>query len=114
VKAGERPSMGYDSASLGHRRVLTPTKFTSQRPMRTFHYVYILESEKLSGHFYVGLTNDLSDRLRRHNGGEVLHTSKFRPWRIKSAHSFRDRDRAARFEVYLKSASGRAFAKKHL
>jgi putative endonuclease len=60
------------------------------------------------------LTDDLHARLRRHNAGEVPHTSKYRPWRIKSAIAFRDRERAARFEHYLKTASGRAFAKKRL
>ena len=79
-----------------------------------FSYVYILQSEKDSKHFYVGLTDDLRDRLRRHNAGEVAHTSKFRPWRIKTAVAFTDRQRAGEFERYHKTASGRAFAKKRL
>ena len=79
-----------------------------------FSYVYILRSELETDHFYVGLTDDLRDRLRRHNAGEVPHTSQFRPWCIKTAVAFRDRARAARFERYLKTASGRAFAKKRL
>jgi hypothetical protein len=52
--------------------------------------------------------------LRRRNAGEVSHTAKFKPWRIKTAIAFTDRDRAAAFEQYLKSSSGRAFAKKRL
>jgi putative endonuclease len=80
----------------------------------SFSYVYILESEVDAERFYVGLTDDLHARLSRHNAGEVLHTSKYRPWRIKTAIAFRDRERAARFEHYLKTASGRAFAKKRL
>jgi hypothetical protein len=36
------------------------------------------------------------------------------PWRIKTALAFRDRKRADAFEKYLKTASGRAFAKKRL
>ena len=79
-----------------------------------FSYVYILQSQPEPEHFYVGLTDDLRDRLRRHNGGEVAHTSKFRPWRIKTAVAFTDRQRASEFERYLKTASGRAFAKKRL
>jgi predicted GIY-YIG superfamily endonuclease len=77
-----------------------------------FSYVYILQSQL--EHFYVGLTDDLHDRLRRHNAGEVTHTAKYRPWHIKTAIAFRDRARAAAFEQYLKTASGRAFAKKRL
>jgi putative endonuclease len=79
-----------------------------------FTYVYILQSEKNHDRYYSGLTDDLRHRLRRHNAGEVVHTSKFRPWRIKTAIAFTDRIRAAEFERYLKSASGRAFAKKRL
>ena len=79
-----------------------------------FSYVYILQSQPDPEHFYVGLTDDLRDRLRRHNAGEVAHTSKFHPWRIKTAVAFTDRQRAGEFERYLKTASGRAFAKKRL
>ena len=79
-----------------------------------FSYVYILQSEANRARYYVGLTNDLKDRLRRHNAGEVSHTAKFKPWRIKTAIAFTDRERAAAFEQYLKSSSGRAFAKKRL
>ncbi len=79
-----------------------------------FSYVYILNSESHGQRFYVGLTADLRDRLRRHNAGELPHTAKFRPWRIKTAVAFTDRGRAAAFERYLKTASGRAFAKKRL
>ncbi len=38
-------------------------------------YVYILESLD-SGHFYIGITDDLRARLAKHNAGEVPHTSK--------------------------------------
>ncbi|HVY03816.1 MAG TPA: GIY-YIG nuclease family protein [Caulobacterales bacterium] len=76
-------------------------------------YVYILESEN-DGHFYVGLTDDLRERLAKHNRGEVPHTSKFRPWRIKTYVAFDRPEQAVKFERYLKSPSGRAFAKKRL
>jgi predicted GIY-YIG superfamily endonuclease len=81
---------------------------------RSFCYVYILQSAPQPKHYYVGLTDDLHERLRRHNSGKVYHTAKLRPWIVKTAIAFRNRERAARFELYLKSASGRAFAKKHL
>jgi predicted GIY-YIG superfamily endonuclease len=76
-------------------------------------YVYILES--LDGeHFYAGITDDLKAQLLKHNAGEVTHTSKFRPWRIKTYIAFTDEARAIAFERYLKSGSGRAFAKARL
>jgi predicted GIY-YIG superfamily endonuclease len=80
----------------------------------SFHYVYILQSEKEDGRFYVGSTQDLGARLRKHNSGSVPHTSKFCPWAIKTAVAFCDETRARDFERYLKTASGRAFAKKRL
>jgi putative endonuclease len=76
-------------------------------------YVYILESHD-SEHFYVGIADDVPARLTKHNAGEVTHTSKFRPWRLKTYVGFSDETRAFAFERYLKSGSGRAFAKKHL
>ncbi len=103
---------------LGRRRA-----FASEPTLRSelrlgkpveFCYVYILQSQASAKHFYSGLTDDLRDRLRRHNAGEVPHTAKFRPWRIKTAVAFTNRERAAEFERYLKSASGRAFAKRRL
>ena len=73
----------------------------------------MLQSEADERRHYVGLTDDLRARLQVHNKGSVQHSSQFRPWRIKTAVAFTDRARAAEFERYLKSASGRAFAKKH-
>ena len=76
-------------------------------------YVYILESHD-SEHFYAGITDDLHARLAKHNAGEVPHTSKYRPWRLKTYVAFSDEKQAIAFEKYLKSGSGRAFANKRL
>ena len=76
-------------------------------------YVYILESADTQ-HYYVGIADDVSARLAKHNAGSVLHTSKYRPWNLKTYVAFSDRGKAVAFERYLKSASGRAFAKKRL
>jgi predicted GIY-YIG superfamily endonuclease len=78
------------------------------------YYVYILQSEIDAKRFYVGFTEDLDSRLKAHNSGNVHHTSKYKPWRIKTAVAFGDRQKALDFEKYLKSPSGRAFAKKRL
>jgi putative endonuclease len=76
-------------------------------------YVHILQSI-VGEHFYTGITDDLDARLSKHNSGAVSHTSKFRPWRVKSYVAFPDDARAIAFEKYLKSGSGRAFAKARL
>jgi putative endonuclease len=77
-------------------------------------YVYILRSIPSSDRYYVGVTDDLKARLSKHNAGEVLHTSKYKPWSIKTYISFSDEKQAIKFEKYLKTASGRAFSKKRL
>ena len=77
-------------------------------------YVYILQSLAQEEHFYTGITDDLVARLSTHNAGAVTHTSKFRPWRVKTYVAFADEVRAIAFERYLKSGSGRAFAKARL
>jgi len=80
----------------------------------TFFYVYILESLAAPRHYYTGFTENLHGRLDHHNSGSVPHTAKYRPWQIKTALAFIDRDQALNFERYLKTGSGRAFAMKRL
>jgi putative endonuclease len=82
--------------------------------MGKFFYVYVLQSQLNAQRFYTGLTDDLPLRLKRHNSGQVLHTAKWKPWRVKTYIAFSDRSRAVQFERYLKSSSGRAFLKKRL
>ena len=86
----------------------------SQQNRSSFFYVYILESTNSPDKFYTGFTENLQKRLKDHNSGKNPHTVKYKPWRIKTAVAFIDRNRAVEFERYLKSASDRAFAKKHL
>ena len=76
-------------------------------------FVYVLQSLIEPERFYVGLTNDMQRRLDEHNSGNSIHTNKFRPWRMAVGIQFADPAKAAKFELYLKSGSGRAFAKKH-
>jgi len=52
--------------------------------------------------------------LKKHNAGEVPHTAKFEPWRVKTYLAFSDENQAVNFEKYRKSPSGRAFAQKRL
>jgi predicted GIY-YIG superfamily endonuclease len=76
-------------------------------------YVYLLESTRHPGKRYVGLTDDLNRRLAEPNAGKSPHTATFAPWRCVVALRFADRAKAESFERYLKSGSGRAFAKRH-
>lgn len=79
-----------------------------------FFYVHILITTKEPHHFYTGFTGNLESRLEHHNSGGDPHTSIHRPWRIKTAMAFTNREQALAFERYLKSPAGRAFAKKRL
>ncbi len=79
-----------------------------------FYYVYILQSESDTERHYIGFTDGIEIRLREHNNKKCKHTSKFTPWAIKTTIAFTNHKKAREFEQYLKSASGRAFAKKHL
>ena len=76
-------------------------------------FVYVIESEIESSRFYVGITNDPARRLLEHNGGSSIHTNKFRPWKLTVTVGFANTSKATDFERYLKSGSGRAFAKRH-
>ena len=58
------------------------------------------------------MTDDLKNRLNKHNAGGSPHTSKYVPWTVVSYIAFSSKEKAVEFEKYLKSGSGRAFAKK--
>ena len=81
--------------------------------MTGYTYVYVLQSEKDPTRHYTGMTSDLEARLTKHNQGGVPHTAIYRPWKIRTAIAFHQRARAAAFETYLKSHSGRVFASRH-
>ena len=76
-------------------------------------FVYVLKNADRDPHFYVGLTSDVRARLSGHNAGQCPHTAPRRPWQLHVVIEFSDEKRAIRFERYLKSGSGRAFAKRH-
>ena len=77
-------------------------------------YVYLLQSESVSGQRYVGTTSDLKQRLVEHNAKKSPHTSKYVPWKLVTYIAFSDDRKAEIFERYLKSGSGHAFAKRRL
>jgi len=76
-------------------------------------YVYVLQSEMDPLRHYVGISDEPDRRLTEHNDGRSIHTNKFRPWKVIVTIGFADASKASAFERYLKSGSGRAFAKKH-
>jgi predicted GIY-YIG superfamily endonuclease len=69
---------------------------------------------KIPDRYYTGFTQNLDRRLSKHNSADDPHTAKYKPWRIKTAIAFNDRQKTLELERYLKSPSGRVFAKKRL
>ena len=76
-------------------------------------YVYLLQSIPFPERYYVGSSVDKKTRFKEHNLGHSLHTKKFLPWTLVGYIAFSDHKKADRFEAYMKSASGRAFAERH-
>jgi putative endonuclease len=105
-----RPVSAKSVASEGCRAEVAQQRRRADR----MKYVYILRSVAFPDRYYTGITEDLRRRMQKHNAGEVSHTSKYKPWKLKTYMAFSDEKRAFAFERYLKSPSGRAFAKKRL
>jgi len=62
-----------------------------------FHSVYRLVSQSNPDQHYVGLTDNLDERLAKRNSGQVKHAPKYLPWQIDSAHAFRSREKGGGF-----------------
>jgi predicted GIY-YIG superfamily endonuclease len=76
-------------------------------------FVYMLRSWSDHSRHYVGVTSEPNRRLRWHNESRSGHTIAHRPWSIVVSIEFPTERQARQFERYLKSGSGRAFAKRH-
>jgi putative endonuclease len=68
--------------------------------------VYILYSDRLQG-YYIGQTNNVQDRLARHNDGRENYTSKFTPWKLVWFCEKANRNEAMILERKLKNLSKR-------
>ena len=75
--------------------------------------VYIIRSLKELDRQYIGRTADMASRLASHNAGESPQTARYTPWQVVVLVQFLDERRAAAFERFLKSASGRPFVRQH-
>jgi putative endonuclease len=72
------------------------------------HFVYILRSLK-DGSYYVGSTQDLEDRLQRHNQGRTKYTKQKRPWELAYSEVYPDRSAAMKRESEIKTRKSRQF-----
>jgi putative endonuclease len=71
------------------------------------YYVYVLKSE-LDRRLYVGYTENLQSRLKRHQDGEVISTKPRRPFRLIFYEGYKSKEDAKRRERYLKTSKGKA------
>jgi putative endonuclease len=65
-------------------------------------FVYIIHSEA-HDKFYIGQTNDVKERIRRHNNGQEKFTSPYLPWLLKCVIEKPTRGDAMVLETKLKN-----------
>jgi len=69
-------------------------------------FFYIIQSE-LDGSYYIGSTQGLDERLKRHNQGRSRYTKSKRPWKLIYYEEFSDRSSAMRREKEIKRHKSR-------
>jgi putative endonuclease len=74
--------------------------------------VHVIRSDADPSRHYIGITNNVRDCLEWHTMVHPVILSH-RPWSLVVAIGFPSEQHAVRFEKYLKSGSGRAFAKRN-
>ena len=70
------------------------------------YYTYILKSLS-SKRYYIGHTNNLDLRLKRHNENQVTSTKNRGPWELVYFEEYETRSKAMYRERYLKSLKSR-------
>jgi len=83
----------------------------SEGGKKIMNYVYSL---KCKDGYYVGCTDNVNERLRRHQDCQVPATANRLPIELEFYFAINNKHKAFQFEKYLKSGSGRAFINKHL
>jgi len=81
-------------------------KFIRTEGERQYWHVYILRCSDNKP--YTGFTQDLDDRMSRHQRGSVPATKKRRPLDLLTYITFTNMHHAIAYEKYLKTGSGRA------
>ena len=77
------------------------------------HFVYVLLSGK-DQKYYIGYTDNIENRVKKHNSGSVRSTKNRRPLDLIYYEAYIDRRDASGREKFLKSGSGHRFLKKQL
>jgi len=72
------------------------------------YFVYIIESLK-DGSYYVGSTQNLTERIERHNQGRSTYTKAKRPWGLVFCEEHPDRSRAIIREKEIKRKKSKSY-----
>ncbi len=75
-------------------------------------YVYILQSEK-TRKYYCGQTQDLVNRLYRHNTGLEPYTKSGLPWKLIISFEVVDRSESMKLEKSIKQRGIRRYLEGH-
>lgn len=77
------------------------------------YYIYILISLR-DKNFYVGYTNNLPNRLKLHNSGQVISTKNRQPLKLLYYEACLNQQDATHREKYLKTSWGKRYIKSRL
>jgi len=72
------------------------------------YFTYILYSETIS-RYYTGSTQNIEERLRRHNSGHSKSTRGKGPWELIKSYAFETRAEAIQLEKRIKKRGARRF-----
>jgi putative endonuclease len=73
--------------------------------------VYVLKSRK-NNFIYVGSTEDIDNRIGKHNKGRVKSTKAYIPWELVETRSFSTRSEAVKEELFLKTGQQKELLRK--
>ena len=76
-------------------------------------FVYVLHSLTTPDRQFVESAANVPMRIAAHNAGHSPLTAAHRPWKLVAVVQFGNETTAQRFEKFLKSSAGRAFARHH-
>jgi len=90
-----------------------PTVRQARWTQNTMFKVYAIKS-LVKNYIYVGMTQNLDERIKRHNSGCEVTTKPYSPFQLIYTEEFQTRIEARKKEKYFKSAAGRRWIKKNL
>ena len=71
-------------------------------------YSYIIYSSS-RGRYYIGHTQDINERIARHNSGREKHTKSGAPWKLIHSETFQTRGEAMKREATIKKRGAKRY-----